>query len=71
MIATRGFEERARKEPLLRLIDTAAQGLKAIDELRSLDFNDGLLCLRWEASQQGTWQARAGTVQAALASQLE
>ena len=70
MIATRGLEELSRKPPLLRLIDTAEQLASALQDLHSLDYDDGLLATRWQASQQGTWQVRAQTVQDALSERL-
>lgn len=67
MIATRGFEELLHKEPLLRLIDAAAQMTRALDDLRAADFSDGYELLRWRASLQGTWEVRAETMLRSLA----
>ena len=70
MIATRGLEELNRKVPLLTLIDTAEEAAEALEALRDLDFDDGFLRLRWEASRNATWQARAQSMRRALAQRL-
>ncbi len=70
MIATRGLEELTRKEPLLRLVDTAEQMSAALLDLRAQNFDDGLLTARWHASQEATWQFRAQSVQDALAARI-
>ena len=62
MIATRGFEELLRKEPLLQLVDSADQARSALLDLQAMGFADGLAMMRWQASQTGTWQARAAQV---------
>jgi len=59
MIASRGFEELLHKAPLLRLADSPEELVKALEELRSLGFNDGLTELRWETSMQNIWEERA------------
>ena len=66
MLATRGFEELLHKEPLLKLVDQADEVTSALAELRSNDFRDGLENLRWEASQQETWENRAFTLKKAF-----
>ncbi len=66
MIATRGFEELLRKEPLLTLVDTPEQLVAALKSLADCGFRDGLEEQRWEASKQGTWQVRAASVIQAL-----
>jgi glycosyltransferase involved in cell wall biosynthesis len=70
MIATRGFEELLRKTPLLELIDTAEEAAEALQRLRACEFNDGFAALRWQASQQGTWQVRARSMTEALEAKL-
>jgi hypothetical protein len=70
MIATRGLEELNRKEPLLKLVDTAEEAAQALNILHEQNFNDGLISARWEASQQGTWQTRARTIVAALSERV-
>ena len=70
MIATRGLEELTRKPPLLTLVDTVDQAVAALSTLRRTSFNDGLTELRWQASQQATWQRRASSMQAALQQRL-
>ncbi len=70
MIATRGLEELTRKPPLLTLVDTVEQAVAAVNHLRTVNFDDGLCTARWQASQQGTWQFRAQTIQRALAARL-
>ena len=62
MICTRGFEELLHKEPLLRLVDSAEQARAVLLELEAKEFDDGFATLRWQASQNGTWQARAAMV---------
>ena len=65
MIATRGFEELLRKQPLLTLIDTSDDLLRELQILATVGFEDGLEDARWSASQQGTWHNRAlGVVEA-------
>ena len=66
MIATRGFEELLHQEPLLRLIDSSVEMLKALDDLRHSGFRDGYEQLRWETSQNETWEARAATMISAI-----
>lgn len=66
MVATRGFEELLRKEPLLRLVDTAEEAARVLYELKSVGFNDGYAAARWQASKEATWQVRVRTVQLAL-----
>ena len=70
MIATRGFEELLRKEPLVQLVNSAAEAAAALAELQAADFQDGWTEDRWRASLDGTWQARALTMQQALAERL-
>jgi len=70
MIATRGFEELLHKEPLLRLIDSSSEMIRALDVLRSNGFRDGHEQLRLETSQRETWEARAATMMAAIDDRL-
>lgn len=67
MIATRGFEELTRKEPLLKLVDTAYEACIELTQLLACNFDDGLTGLRWRASLEGTWETRATTMRNALA----
>jgi hypothetical protein len=71
MVSTRGFEELLHKEPLVRLVDTAAETNAALSDLRGQGFCDGYEELRWHASQAGTWEDRAQTVVSALAERLD
>jgi glycosyltransferase involved in cell wall biosynthesis len=71
IISTRGFEELLRKEPLLELIDSPAELAGKLAVLRRADFNDGRNMLRWEASRNGTWDARAVTLVRALAARWD
>ena len=65
MIATRGFEELLRKEPLLTLVDTADELVQKLEDLARVQFDDGLTAARWAASRQGTWHNRAlGVIEA-------
>ena len=66
MVATRGFEELLHKEPLLHLVDNAEEAAEHLERLRSVDFDDGLSGLRWEASQDATWQSRAARLEREL-----
>lgn len=68
MIATRGFEELLRKQPLLQLVDTAEEAAHCLSALQQQNFDDGLLATRWQQSQGATWQARAGEMVQALQS---
>lgn len=65
MIATRGFEELLRKEPLLHLAETADELVSKLGHLASMNFDDGHTVARWEASKHGTWENRAlGVIEA-------
>lgn len=66
VIATRGLEELLHKEPLLRLVNTAAEMTAALEQLRRTAFRDGYEELRWKASQNETWEARAARMRDAL-----
>jgi len=70
IIATRGFAELLKKEPLLRLTDSADEMTRALEELRAADFRDGQETLRWQASQTETWDDRASTMRNALNRQI-
>lgn len=70
ILATRGFEELLRKEPLLRLVDSAEEAAGWLASLRARGFDDGLRELRWHASRQATWQERARLMQRALLERL-
>ncbi len=67
ILATKGFEELLRKQPLLTLVDTAEEAADAIRTLESNGFNDGLAPQRWLASRQGTWEERVSTLLNAVA----
>ena len=62
MIATRGFAELLEKQPLVELVDTAAEMTAALARLEALNFHDGLEAARWQASHMGTWEERARTM---------
>lgn len=66
ILATRGFEELLHKPPLLRLIDTAEEGVQALREMENSGFNDGQIEARWAASRDGTWEKRAAAMYRAL-----
>lgn len=70
MIATRGFDELLRKEPFLRLVDSADEMTQALEDLRANDFRDGREALRRLASQVETWEVRAGTMRSSLAARI-
>ena len=70
IIATRGFEELLHKEPLLRLVSTAEEGAAVLRELAQRGFEDGQTEARWRASRDGTWERRAETMVAELATRL-
>jgi glycosyltransferase involved in cell wall biosynthesis len=59
MIATRNVAELLEKEPLLKLVDSAAQLVKKLAQLRENDFNDGWGEARIRASRNETWDVRA------------
>jgi hypothetical protein len=62
MIATRGFAELLEKQPLVTLVDTAAELQTALARLEQQNFSDGLETDRWMASKAGTWEERARTL---------
>jgi hypothetical protein len=66
ILATRGFEELTRKEPLLRLADSPEEMIEALEDLRRVGFSDGLEQQRLQASWNETWDARAGAIRSAL-----
>lgn len=70
ILATRGFAELLRKEPLLRLVDSADEMTRALEELRATNFCDGRETLRWAASQTETWEDRASIMRDALKKQI-
>lgn len=70
MISTRGFEELLHKQPLLRLVDTAAEVTAALGELKHSHFVDGMEELRWKTSRRETWDCRAAAVKEALEERL-
>lgn len=70
IIATRGFAELLKKEPLLRLLDSAGEMTLALEELRAAEFRDGLETLRWTASQTETWDDRASIMRNTLNKQI-
>jgi glycosyltransferase involved in cell wall biosynthesis len=59
MIATKGFEELLHKTSVLRLADSPDDLVEALEDLRSKNFQDGLIELRWKMSRQNTWEDRA------------
>ena len=71
MVATRGFEELTRKEPLLRLVNSPDEAVLALRQLHARGFDDGQTEARWRASLGATWQARAQSMQCALAERLD
>ena len=70
MIATEGLEELTRKPPQLRLVYSAEEAASALNALAAVNFDDGLLDLRWRTSQRETWTTRAETIQESLQHQL-
>jgi glycosyltransferase involved in cell wall biosynthesis len=70
IIATRGFAELLKKEPLLRLVDTPEEMTLALEELRAADFRDSQETLRWNTSLTETWEDRASIMRAALRKQI-
>jgi hypothetical protein len=71
MLATRGFAELSEKVPLLELVDTPDELATAIQRLESVDFDDGLQPLRWEASRTGTWEERAKALLSSIAPEFD
>ncbi len=70
MVATRGFAELLEKPPLLELVNTAGEMQLALEQLRSVNFRDGLETARWEASRHGTWEARVRTLTGTVAARV-
>lgn len=66
ILSTRGVEQLHHKEPLLKLLDRPEEYVVELERLRDCGFRDGLEELRWKASQNETWTARALTIRAAL-----
>lgn len=67
MLATRGVEELLHKEPLLKLVDSAEQMAVELETLQRSGFRDGYEEMRWQASLNETWEARASAMRSALA----
>jgi glycosyltransferase involved in cell wall biosynthesis len=67
MVATRGFAELLEKEPLVKLVDTAAEMAFELQQLDAAGYSDGCESLRWYASRSETWEARAQAMADALA----
>jgi hypothetical protein len=67
MLATRGFAELLKKEPLLCLVDTVDELVAGISQLHAAGFRDGYETARWEASKLGTWEQRALTMRNIIA----
>lgn len=59
ILSSRGFHELLSKEPLLKLVTSADSAAAEIEKLNRMGFRDGFEELRWRASQEGTWPARA------------
>jgi len=70
ILATRAFEELVHKEPLLKLVDTSEQMTNEIEILRDSGFCDGFEALRWETSQDQTWEVRVLTMSKAISSRI-
>jgi glycosyltransferase involved in cell wall biosynthesis len=70
IIATRGFEELLRQEPLLRLLDNSYELTEVLECLHATSFSDGHEEQRRRASQNETWENRASKMIAALSDRL-
>ncbi|MCP9493201.1 MAG: hypothetical protein MSG64_01975 [Pyrinomonadaceae bacterium MAG19_C2-C3] len=70
MISTKGFEMLLHKEPLLKIVEDAAEMTAELERLRALNFQDGYEELRWQTSQHETWEARATQMREALKSRM-
>jgi len=70
MVATRGFEELLHKQPLLKLVDSTEQMANELAKLRDDRFTDGYEEMRWRASLNETWEARASTMRSVLGNSL-
>jgi glycosyltransferase involved in cell wall biosynthesis len=66
ILATDGFEELLHKEPLLKILRSPAQWVRALQELHDKEFRDGLEELRWRQSQDETWEARVERLRDAM-----
>lgn len=70
IVATRGFAELLKKEPLLQLVATPTEAERVLADLRVDGFRDGNEHARWRASAQGTWETRVDTMLEALGSAI-
>jgi glycosyltransferase involved in cell wall biosynthesis len=70
IIATRGIAELLHKEPLLRLVNNAAELAQALGKLRHTNFHDGQEERRCRASQAETWEQRASSMIGALSERV-
>ena len=70
MIAFPGVVELLTKSPLVSLAHSAEEAAILLEDLRVRNFDDGYLQLRWRSSLRETWQARAQSMQDALAERL-
>jgi glycosyltransferase involved in cell wall biosynthesis len=70
ILATRGVDELLGKEPLLKLVDSAADIAAELDLLHANRFRDGYEEARWKASYKGTWEARANAMVSAVDGEL-
>jgi glycosyltransferase involved in cell wall biosynthesis len=62
ILATRGFAELLKKEPLLELVDHPSHAVAALTRLQAAGFRDGYETARWRASFAGTWEQRVETM---------
>lgn len=69
ILATRGFEELLRKEPLLKLCAEPGDMIEALVKLRAGGFSDGRERERWLQSRAETWTERAKAVLGAFIDQ--
>jgi glycosyltransferase involved in cell wall biosynthesis len=62
IISSRGFAELLEKEPLLTLTSTSEEMICRLEALRDGGFQDGNEVMRWKASLDETWEARAASM---------
>jgi hypothetical protein len=71
MISSLGFAELLEKEPLLAFTSTSEEMICSLEALRNRGFQDGNELLRWKASLDETWEARAASMKRGLARAIQ
>jgi hypothetical protein len=71
MISSMGVAELLEKEPLLTLTSTSEEMICRLEALRDTGFQDGYELMRWKASLDETWEARAASMKRRLTLTLQ